>query len=121
VKQKKILVADDNEHIRDTLTAILEDDGHTVWSAKNGSEALRKVREFSPDILILDIVMPELGGYDVCRTIKNDPQLNKTFILMLSAKGQVNEQELGKEAGADEYIVKPFNPIELLARINKSP
>jgi DNA-binding response OmpR family regulator len=118
MKHKKILVADDNENIRETLTAILEDAGHAVWTAQNGAEALRKVREISPDILILDIMMPELSGYEVCRIIKKDPDLKKTFVLMLSAKGQADEQERGKEVGADEYIVKPFNPIELLARIN---
>jgi two-component system alkaline phosphatase synthesis response regulator PhoP len=118
MEHKKILVADDNENIRETLTAILEDAGHAVWTAQNGAEALRKVREISPDILILDIMMPELSGYEVCRIIKKDPDLKKTFVLMLSAKGQADEQERGKEVGADEYIVKPFNLIELLARIN---
>ncbi len=118
MKQKKILIADDNENIRVALTAILEDEGHTLWIAKDGAEALRKAREISPDILILDVMMPEMSGYEVCRTIKNDPNLKKTFVLMLSAKGQVSEQEHGKEAGADEYIVKPFSPVEILARIN---
>jgi len=119
MKQKKILIADDNENIREALTSILEDEGHTLWIAKNGAEALRKAREVSPDILILDVMMPEMSGYDVCRTIKNDPDLKKTFVLMLSAKGQVTEQECGKEVGADEYIVKPFSPSEILARIKK--
>jgi two-component system alkaline phosphatase synthesis response regulator PhoP len=121
MKQKKILIADDNENIREALTSILEDEGHELWIAKNGVEALTKVREISPDILILDVMMPEMSGYDVCRTIKNDPDLKKTFVLMLSAKGQVTEQERGKEVGADEYIVKPFSPSEILARINKCP
>jgi DNA-binding response OmpR family regulator len=118
MKQKKILVADDNENIRETLTAILEDAGHAVWTAQDGAEALRKAREIAPDILILDIMMPELSGYEVCRIIKSDPDLKNTFVLMLSAKGQADERERGKEVGADEYIVKPFHPIELLARIN---
>jgi two-component system alkaline phosphatase synthesis response regulator PhoP len=121
MKRKKILIADDNENIREALTSILEDEGHELWIAKNGVEALRKVREVSPDILILDVMMPEMSGYDVCRTIKNDPDLKKTFVLMLSAKGQVTEQERGKEVGADEYIVKPFSPSEILARISKCP
>jgi two-component system alkaline phosphatase synthesis response regulator PhoP len=119
MKQKKILIADDNENIREALTSILEDEGHTLWIAKNGAEALRKVREISPDILILDVMMPEMSGYDVCRAVKKDPNLKKTFILMLSAKGQVAEQEQGKECGADEYLVKPFSPSEILTRIRK--
>ncbi len=119
MKRKKILIADDNEHIREALTSILEDEGHELWMAKNGAEALKKVREVSPDILILDVMMPEMSGYDVCRAVKSDPDLKKTFILMLSAKGQAAEQEQGKETGADEYIVKPFSPTEILGRIKK--
>jgi len=119
MKQKKILIADDNDNIREALTSILEDEGHSLFIAKDGAEALRKARELSPDILILDIMMPKISGYDVCRTIKNDPNLKKTFVIMLSAKGQANEQEHGKEVGADEYIVKPFSPGDILVKINK--
>jgi two-component system alkaline phosphatase synthesis response regulator PhoP len=119
MKQKKILIADDNDNIREALTSILEDEGHTLWIAKNGAEALRKVREIVPDILILDVMMPEMSGYEVCRAVKSDPNLKKTFILMLSAKGQASEQEQGKECGADEYLVKPFSPSEILTRIKK--
>ncbi len=119
MRRKKILIADDNENIREALTSILEDEGHSLWIAKNGAEALEKVRQVSPDILILDVMMPEMSGYDVCRAVKNDPDLKKIFILMLSAKGQAAEQEQGKETGADDYIVKPFSPTDILARIKK--
>lgn len=115
--QKKILIADDNENIREALTYLLEDEGYTLSLAKDGAEALRKVKEFRPDILFLDIMMPEINGYDVCRTIKTDPSLKNTYIIMLTAKGQVTEQERGKEVGADEYIVKPFSPMEILTKI----
>lgn len=117
MKQKKILIADDNENIREALTYLLEDEGYTLWLAKDGADTLRKVRELSPDILFLDIMMPEINGYDVCRTIKNDPDLKKTYVIMLTAKGQVAEQERGKAVGADEYIVKPFSPMEILTKI----
>ena len=117
MKPKKILIADDNEHVRESLASILEDEGYALWIAKDGAEALRKTREVSPDILILDVMMPEMNGYEVCQTIKGDPDLKKTFVLMLSAKGQETERERGKEVGADEYFVKPFNPSELVARI----
>ena len=120
-QKKKILIADDNENIREALTSILEDEGYALWIAKDGAEALRKVSEISPDILILDVMMPKIGGYEVCRTIKNDPNLKKIFVLMLSAKGQATEQERGIEVGADEYIVKPFSPSDILARIKKCP
>ena len=118
MKHKKILIADDNENIREALQYLLEDEGYTLSLAKDGAEALRKVREVTPDILFLDIMMPEINGYDVCRTIKNDPDLNKTYVIMLTAKGQVDEQERCKEIGADEYVVKPFSPMDILAKIN---
>jgi two-component system alkaline phosphatase synthesis response regulator PhoP len=119
MKQKKILIADDNEHVRESLASILEDEGYAMWIAKDGAEALRKTREIAPDILILDVMMPEMSGYEVCRTIKSDPDLKKTFVLMLSAKGQETEKERGREVGADEYFVKPFSPSEIVARIKK--
>jgi DNA-binding response OmpR family regulator len=117
MEQKKILIADDNENIREALTYLLEDEGYKLWLAKDGADTLRKVSEVHPDILFLDIMMPEINGYDVCRTIKSDPNLKKTYIIMLTAKGQVAEQERGKAVGADEYIVKPFSPMEILTRI----
>jgi len=117
MKQIKILIADDNENIREALTYLLEDEGYTLSLAKDGAETLSKVREVSPDILFLDIMMPEINGYDVCRTIKNDPDLKKTYVIMLTAKGQVEEQERGKEVGADGYVVKPFSLMEILAKI----
>jgi len=119
MEQKKILIADDNENIRDALTYLLEDEGYDLLLAKDGADTLRKVRGRRPDILFLDIMMPEMNGYDVCRTIKNDPQLKSTYIIMLTAKGQVAEQERGKEVGADEYIVKPFSPMEILAKVKQ--
>ncbi len=117
MEKKKILIADDNENIRDALTYLLEDEGYALSMAKDGSDALKKVREFHPDILFLDIMMPEINGYEVCRVIKNDPHLKNIYIIMLTAKGQVAEQERGKEVGADEYIVKPFSPMEILSKI----
>ncbi len=117
MEQKKILIADDNENIREALTYLLEDEGYKLSLAKDGSDTLRKVREFRPDILFLDIMMPEINGYEVCRIIKSDPAIKNTYVIMLTAKGQVAEQERGKEVGADEYIVKPFSPMEILTKL----
>lgn len=117
MEKKKILIADDNENIRDALTYLLEDEGYKLWLAKDGADTLKKMREVRPDILFLDIMMPEINGYDVCRIIKNDPELKHTYVIMLTAKGQVAEQERGKEVGADEYIVKPFSPMEILTKV----
>ena len=118
---KRILIADDNENIRTALTYLLEDEGYELSLAKDGTDTLRKVRELHPHILFLDIMMPEINGYDVCRTIKNDPDLKKTYVIMLTAKGQIAEQERGKDVGADEYIVKPFSPMEILSKVKSIP
>jgi two-component system alkaline phosphatase synthesis response regulator PhoP len=117
MEQKRILIADDNENIREVLTYLLEDEGYKPWLAKDGADALEKVREVHPDILLLDIMMPEINGYEVCRVIKNDPELKKTYVIMVTAKGQAAERERAKEVGADEYIMKPFNPADIVARI----
>ncbi len=116
--QKKILIADDNENIRELLRYLLEDEGYKLSLAKDGAEAIRKVRDFRPDILFLDIMMPEINGYEVCRIIKTDPSLKNTHVIMLTAKGQEAEQQ-GKEVGADEYIIKPFSPMEVLTKIKQ--
>jgi DNA-binding response OmpR family regulator len=116
---QKILIADDNENIRDALTYLLEDEGYELVLAVDGPDTIRKVREIKPDILFLDIMMPEINGYDVCRTIKNDPDMKGIYVIMLTAKGQVAEQERGREVGADEYIVKPFSPMEILAKVKQ--
>jgi len=119
VSSKKILIADDNENIREALTYLLEDEGYKLWMARDGAETLAKAREIHPDILFLDIMMPVINGYEVCRVIKNDPDLKGIYVIMLTAKGQVAEQERGRSVGADEYIVKPFSPMEVLAKIKK--
>ena len=115
--EKKILIADDNENIREALTYLLEDEGYQLSLATDGADTLKKVREVRPDILFLDIMMPVMSGYEVCRTIKTDPDLRDIYVIMLTAKGQVAEQERGKEVGANEYIVKPFSPMEILTKV----
>ena len=117
--QKKILIADDNQNIREALSYLLEDEGYKLWLARDGAETLAMVKEVRPDILFLDVMMPEMNGYEVCRIIKNDPDLGKTYVIMLTAKGQVAEQERGRDVNADEYIVKPFSPMEILAKVKK--
>jgi CheY-like chemotaxis protein len=119
--KKRILIADDNENIREALSYLLEDEGYELWAAKDGAETLAKIKEVLPDILFLDVMMPVINGYEVCRIIKNDPAIKKTYVIMLTAKGQAAEQERGREVGADEYIVKPFSPMEILAKVKSIP
>jgi len=114
-----ILVADDNENIRDSLTYLLEDEGYRLFIAKDGAEALQTVRDQKPDLVFLDLMMPEMNGFEVCRAIKSDPQLKETYVIILTAMGQMAEQERGKEAGADRFLVKPFSPVEILSLVRK--
>jgi len=114
---KKILIVDDEVHIRALLEHALEDledEGVELLFAKDGDEGLKAIKKEKPDLIFLDIMMPKMNGYDVCREIKKDPELNTSYIIMLTAKGQSSDKIRGEEVQADEYITKPFNPDEIL-------
>jgi PleD family two-component response regulator len=112
-----ILVADDEDTILTMLHAALQSAQYDVIVARNGVEALEQVHRFSPDLVLLDINMPELNGFAVCRRIKSDVLLRHTPIMMLTAQGGTNNKIAGLELGADDYLTKPFEIDELLARI----
>lgn len=109
-----ILVVDDEELVQDLIRLYLEKEGFRVIEAWNGEEALIKFRATSPDLIILDIMLPKLDGWAVCREIR---KTMTTPIIMLTAKGEEFDRVLGLELGADDYMCKPFSPIELVARI----
>lgn len=111
----RILVAEDDDNIRAGLTHVLEREGYRCIPAANGREALNLFREHKPDFLCLDIMMPELNGYDVCREIRRTDQ--QTPILFISAKSEEVDRVLGLELGGDDFITKPFGVREVLARI----
>lgn len=111
----KILLADDEPHILQFLEMGLVGEGYEVRTTQNGVEALREAGEFRPHIVILDIMMPEMNGFDVCRRLKESGA--NTAVIMLSAKDAVNDRVTGLTLGADDYVVKPFSFEELLARI----
>jgi two-component system alkaline phosphatase synthesis response regulator PhoP len=114
---KKILIVDDEPHIRLLLEQTLEDlEDHDVefFSAENGEKALDIIREEQPDLVFLDVMMPKMNGFDVCRTVKQELGIEGIFIILLTAKGQEYDREKGKEMGADLYITKPFNPDEIM-------
>ncbi|MEK6715743.1 MAG: response regulator [Candidatus Omnitrophota bacterium] len=113
----KVLVADDDPDIRDVLNIALSAEGYEVIEACDGEEALKLANEKSPNLIVLDYVMPKIDGREVCRRIKSDILLAHLPILMLTGKGEVTDKVGGIEAGADDYVVKPFEPQELLARI----
>jgi len=109
-----ILVVDDDELVQDLIRLYLEKEGFRVESAWDGKEALTRLRATRPDLIILDIMLPEMDGWAVCREIR---KTMTTPIIMLTAKGEEFDRVLGLELGADDYVCKPFSPIELVARI----
>ncbi len=112
-----ILTVDDNYDIQEILKLTLENDGYEIKQAFNGKEAIDQVKSMPPDLIILDFMMPEMNGHEVAKILKGDILYRHIPIIMLTAKGEVDDKVKGIEAGVDDYVVKPFEPIELLARI----
>lgn len=113
----KILIADDEQEIRDVLRLYLEKDGYEVTEAQDGLEAMKLLGEQEYDLLLLDIMMPGMDGYRVLRNIR---EKNNVPVIMLSAKGTESDKILGLDLGADDYITKPFAPLEAVARVNSN-
>jgi len=113
----KILVADDEPEIRDLLRLYLENEHYEVSEAENGIEALRLIDAEKPDLVMLDIMMPQMDGYQALKHIRED---NNVPVIIISAKDEDSEKILGLNLGADDYISKPFNPLEVIARVNSA-
>ena len=113
----KILIADDERDIRDLITFTLRFAGHEVIPTSNGEDAYHTAVKEIPDLILLDVRMPKMTGYEACQHIKADENTKDIPVIFLSAKGQESEVQTGIEAGADEYILKPFSPDQLTARI----
>jgi DNA-binding response OmpR family regulator len=113
--QRKVLVIDDEASIRKTVRLACEKEGYLVQEAENGADGLARVEAFKPDIILLDLMLPDISGFDVCRDIRRAG--SKVPILILSAKTEEIDVVVGLEIGADDYIIKPFRPRELIARI----
>ncbi len=115
---KKLLIVEDELHIRTLLEQALEDleDDFDVevLSAADGEEGLAMIREHRPQAVFLDIMMPKKNGYEVCRSVKEDPELKETIIVLLTAKGQEADRKKGLELGAYDYMTKPFDPDEVV-------
>ncbi|NOV72005.1 two-component system alkaline phosphatase synthesis response regulator PhoP [Clostridium beijerinckii] len=114
---EKILIVDDEEHIVELLHFNLVNAGYEVLSANNGIDAVKIAKAEKPSLLLLDLMLPGMDGFDVCKEIKRDSEMKKTSIIMLTAKGEELDKILGLELGADDYITKPFSVRELLARV----
>lgn len=116
---KKILVVDDEPNIVRSLAYILKKEGYDVSTAKDGEQAMDMVRDSKPHLMILDVMMPRKSGYDVCEEVKSDPDLRDIHVMMLTAKGQVGDREIGLSKGADEYLTKPFSPRLILNKVKE--
>ena len=124
---KKILITEDELHIRALLMQTLEtafehyidDEELEIFEAADGEEGLQIAKQERPDLIFLDLMIPKKDGYEVCQEIKKDRKLKNTYIIMLSAKGQVVDKEKGFSAGANEYVTKPFNPTIIISKVEE--
>ncbi|MBL9078561.1 MAG: response regulator [Planctomycetes bacterium] len=114
--QRTILVVDDEPFICRSLTFVLRKDNYRVLEARNGEEALAMIREQRPDLVFLDVMMPKINGFQVTEQVRADPSLANVKIILLTAKGQESDREVGKLAGANDYMTKPFSPTRILDR-----
>ncbi|MEW6171898.1 MAG: response regulator transcription factor [Bacillota bacterium] len=112
-----ILVADDEEPIRELLRFNLENEGFRTLFAADGETAMKLVQQRRPDLILLDLMLPKLDGFEVCRRIKSDPQTAQIPVVILTARDTETDKVLGLELGADDYVTKPFSPRELMARV----
>lgn len=114
MSQRTVLVADDEDHIRQLVRLYLANEGFTVLEARTGTEALSSCKEQAPDLVVLDIMLPEIDGWEVLRRIRKE---RNTPVIMLTAKDAELDKVLGLELGADDYVTKPFSPRELVSRV----
>jgi len=115
--KKKILVIDDEEHILELLKINLEFSGYDTYAYDTGKDVLEIIEKTNPDLILLDLMLPEIDGIEICKRIRRNPKFNKIKLLILSAKSDEIDKILCLEIGADDYITKPFSLRELLARI----
>lgn len=116
---KKILIVDDEKDLVETMTLRLEAAGYEVLCAYDGQDGLEKARDIKPDLILLDVMMPKMDGYQVCRMLKFDEDYKNIPIIMLTARGQEQDRKTGIDVGTNDYITKPFDSKDLLARIQK--
>ncbi len=116
---KKVLIADDEPNIVVSLEFLMQQCGYEIHTVRNGNDALRVAREFRPDLMLLDIMLPLKNGFEVCQQMRESPELNRVKIVMLTAKGRDIEVAKGLALGADAYITKPFATRELLDTVKR--
>ena len=117
MNKKRILIVDDQKDIVELIRFKLENEGFECLVAFDGEEGLQKAKKHKPDLILMDIMMPKINGYQVCRLLKSDENYKNIPIIMLSAKDQESDKFWGKESGADDYVTKPFDFEELFQKI----
>ena len=117
MQDKQILVVEDEEDILELVSFNLKKEGYQVRGVTSGEEALQEVRRKIPSLIILDLMLPGVDGFDVCKSLKNDPRTKAVPIVMLTARSEEADIVIGLELGADDYLTKPFSPKELIARV----
>jgi DNA-binding response OmpR family regulator len=115
----KILTADDDPIVQQFVSSILIEHGYEVFTSSDGEEALRKTKRVDPDLIILDLIMPYRDGYGVLRSLQEDPDTKGIPVIILSAKSKEEDIIRGLEGGAEDFMIKPFNALELVARVRK--
>ncbi len=116
-RRARVLIADDNEPNRELLEAYLVDIDCDIATAVDGADTLDKVVAFGPDVILLDVMMPKLSGFEVCQRLKGDPATSPIMILMVTALGELGDIERAVEAGTDDFLSKPVNRVELVKRV----
>ena len=116
-RRARVLIADDNEPNRELLEAYLVDINCDIATAVDGADTLDKVASFGPDVILLDVMMPKLSGFEVCQRLKSDPATSPIMILMVTALGELGDIERAVEAGTDDFLSKPVNRVELVKRV----
>ncbi len=117
--KRRILVVDDEPNIVTSLDFLLKSEGHDVMIAHDGSEALRQAAAFRPHLVVLDVMLPVIDGFEVCRRLRTDLSHHELKILMLTARGRAAEMQRGHAEGADAYMTKPFATRELVAKVRE--
>ncbi len=117
---KRVLIVEDQADIRKLIRMTLEFEDYEIHEASDGAAGLRVARDIRPELVLLDVMMPgELDGLQVCHHLKSDPATRDMRIVLLTARGQARDREAGRDAGADEYLVKPFSPLQLIDTIER--
>lgn len=118
-EKKKILIVDDEKDLVSLVSLHMKMAGYEVLTASNGEKALAVAQEEKPDLIILDLMLPKIDGWEVCRRLRQDPEIKNVPVIMLTARAEIKDKLKGFEAGADDYVTKPFSPRELVSRVKR--